>query len=114
MTLKKALFLFLLLLLNGFGIGLIGLSFLGASNANGEGAPMESEFTSFLKRLLFAAVVSFAISLLSILLTSLFKNRIDYCLPKQNKVFLLQFTFLITVFLLIFLFLYIRFTNFDT
>src|SRR2546429_662791 len=114
MTLKKALFLFLLLLLNGFGIGMIGLIFLGASNANGEGAPMESELTYFLKRLLFAAVVSFAFSLLSILLTWLFRNRIDYRLPKQNKVFLLQFTFLITVFILIFLFLFIRFTKFQT
>src|SRR4051812_39809373 len=110
MVLKKALFLFLLIIINGFAIGMIGLMFLGASNANGEGAPMESELTSFLRRLLFAASVSFVFSLLSILLTSLFRNKIDYKLPKQNKVFLLQFTFLITAFILIFLFLYIRFT----
>src|SRR5687767_12643381 len=98
MILRRAFFLFLLLLLNGFGIGMIGLLFIGASNANGEGSPMQSEFTSFFKRLLFAAVVSFAFSLLAILLTWSFRNNIGCKLPKQKKFFSVQFTFLITVF----------------
>src|SRR4051812_18370414 len=98
MILKKTFFLLLLFLINGFGIGLIGLLFLGASNGNGEGAPLESESVWFLKRLLFAVVVSFTCASLTFLITWLFRNKIDYKLPKQKNVFLLQFTFLVTVF----------------
>ena len=112
MVIKKAFFLLLLLLINGFGIGLIGVIFLGASNANGEGAPLESDFVGFLKRLVFAAIVSFIFSLLSILVTWMFRKHIDYKIPKQKNVFLLQFALLITLFILIFLFLYVRFTSF--
>jgi len=109
MILKKALFLLLLFLINGFGLGIVGLTFILASNANGEGAPIESGTTSFLKNLLSIAVVSVVFSLLTIVVTLFFRNKVDYKIPSQKMVFLLQFSFLIIVWVLIFLFIYWRF-----
>src|SRR3712207_5336023 len=100
MTLKKVIFFLLLLIINTIAVTMIGVSFLGASNANGEGAPRRNETELFLSLFLYIIIVSIVFSSLTYLLAAFFRPSLDFIRWKNRKVLLVQFAFLISVFLL--------------
>jgi len=107
MTFQRLLYTLLLAALNVFGLMMVGIVFLGASNANGEGAPVQSTFIIFLKQLSYVTIVSLFFSFVALLLTRLFRN----CLPRNNpfikNIFWLHLGGLIIIFILSYAYLLI-------
>ena len=106
---QRILYAVLLVALNVVGIILISIVFLGTSNANGEGAPMESEFKGFLRQLVYVIVVSLFFSLVTFTLTRLFRRSLPTNNPYLKNIFWIQLGGLIAIFLLTYLFLWIKF-----
>ena len=109
MTPYKIIYCVLLVALNVISITLIGVVFLGASNANGEGAPVENEFITFLRHLVYIVIVSLLFSILTLLLTKAFRRY----LPTNNhlikNIFWIQLAGLISIFFIVYMYLWIRF-----
>jgi hypothetical protein len=109
LTPTKIIYAILLTALNVVGISLVGIVFLGASNANGEGAPKVSEFMGFLRQLTYAVSVSIFFSFMGWVLTRLFRKSLPRNNPFVRNIFWVQLGILIIIFLLSYLYLWIKF-----
>lgn len=107
-TFQRILYVFLLAALNVVGLIMVGVVFLGASNANGEGAPIESAFIVFLRQLIYVVIVSLFFSLVAFLLTRLFRNSISRNNRFLKKIFWVQLGGMIAIFLVAYLYLLIK------
>jgi hypothetical protein len=105
MNTRRILYAVLLIILNVIGLVFVCVIFLGASNTNGEGAPIESETIGFLRMLTYVVAVSISFSFAAWILTRLFRRS----LPNKNfffeKIFWIQLGSLLTIFLFAFLYL---------
>lgn len=110
LTFQKILYALLLAALNVFGLIMVGIVFLGASNANGEGAPIESAFMGFLKQLTYVITASLFFSLVTWLLTRLFRNSLPRNNPFIKNIFWIQIGGPTIIFLLSYMYLWIKFT----
>ena len=109
LTFHKILFVLLLAAVNVGGLIMVGVVFLGASNANGEGAPMESAFMEFLRQLAYVVTVSLFFSFIAWFLTRLFRTHLSRNHPLIKNIFWIQLAGFIVTFLLSFLYLWIKF-----
>lgn len=89
---------------------MIGVSFLGASNANKEGAPIRSETEAFFSLFIYSFIVSIIFSGLTYLLVKVFRHRVNFVIWQNRRLLLVQFIFLISIFLLTYLYLALRFS----
>lgn len=103
---KKILFVFLLIALNIIGIILVSVIFLGSSNANGEGAPVQTKFNWFLRMFGYALSVSISISLIGFLLTLAFKSVLPLNKIYIKRLFWFELALLLTIFFIPYLYIY--------
>jgi hypothetical protein len=108
-TLQKVLYFFLLAALNVVGFIMVGVVFLGASNTNGEGAPIETGFIGFSRQFAYVVIVSLFLSFMAFLLTRLFRNSISQNNTFIRNIFWVQLGGMVAVFLLSYLYLWIKF-----
>jgi hypothetical protein len=106
---QRTLYFLLLAALNTVGFVMIGVIFLTASNANGEGAPRVSGFITFLRQIPYALVVSLFFSSVAYLLTLLFKNSFSGNNRVIKNIFWIHLAGMFGVFLLTYLYLWLRF-----
>jgi hypothetical protein len=105
-THKKILFVLVLIILNLVGSFLISMVFLGSPNANGEGAPVRTEFISFLHMFVYVLAVSISISFIGLLLTRIFRSILSFDKVYIRRIFWFELLFLLIVFFLPFLYIY--------
>ena len=110
-TFQKILYFLLLAALNVVGVIMVGVVFLGASNANGEGAPIESAFVGFLRQLLHVIIIGLFFSLVAFLLTRLFRDSLSRTNLFVKKIFWVQFGAMVAIFLIAYLYLWIKFAS---
>jgi hypothetical protein len=111
LTFQRILYGFLLAALNVIGLIMVGVVFLGASNANGEGAPIESAFIGFLRQLVYVVIVSLFFSLVAFLLTRLFRNSLSRNNLFVKKIFWVELGGMVAIFLVTYLYLWIKFAS---
>ncbi|PWG78246.1 hypothetical protein DDR33_23340 [Pararcticibacter amylolyticus] len=107
----KAMFYSSLAVINIIAFSLIGLSFLGASNANGEGSPIMTESGTFIKRSLLIVIISLAFAGLAFLVSFLFRNVIGIGKTGLKKIFFIELGAFIIIYLIVYSYLYLRFTT---
>jgi hypothetical protein len=109
LTSHRILYALLLVTFDVVGLIMVDVVFLGASNANGEGAPIESAFIGFLRQVAYVIIVSLFFSLIAFLLTRVF----HYSLSKKNwlikNVFWVHLGGMLAIFLLSYLYLWLTF-----
>jgi magnesium-transporting ATPase (P-type) len=107
---QKIIFTAILTVINIVGAILIGIVFLGASNGNGEGAPLQSEFEGFVRRFIFVLIVSLFFSALSFGLAHSYRKF----LPKNNfyikNLFWIHLALSLLIFMIAYLYLSLRIT----
>lgn len=108
-TSQRFLYAFLMAALNVVGLVMVGVVFLGASNANGEGAPVESAFIGFLRQLAYVMIVSLFFSSVAFLLTRFFRNSLSRSSQLIRNIFWVNMGGMLAVFLLSYLYLWLRF-----
>jgi magnesium-transporting ATPase (P-type) len=108
-TIQRLLYVLLLTALNVVGLIMVGVVFLSASNANGEGAPIESSFIGFLRQFSYVIIISFFFSLIALMLTRLFPNSVYRNNPFIKNIFWVQLGGMVGIFLLSFLYLWLKF-----
>ena len=111
LTFQRILFALLLAAFNVIGFITVGVVFLGASNTNGEGAPIESAFIGFLRQLAYVIIVSLFFSLIALLLTRLFRNSLSRKNPFIKNIFWIHLAGMLAIFLLSYLYLWIKFIS---
>jgi hypothetical protein len=109
LTFQKILYVLLLAAFNIVGFVMIGVIFLTASNANGEGAPRESSFITFLRHLPYAIIVSLFFSSVAYLLTRLFQNSFSRNNRVIKNIFWIHLSGMLGIFLITYLYLWLRF-----
>ena len=109
MSLHKIMFNILLGLINIFGLLLLAVIFLGASNFNGEGAPMISETEAFFRKTLYAFIISFFVAGLSFLLGLIYRNKLDSRPVNVRNLFLIELIVFMTIFFVVYFYQLIRF-----
>ncbi|TAE14709.1 MAG: hypothetical protein EAZ47_03730 [Bacteroidetes bacterium] len=106
---KAKLFYKILVVLNNLlACFFLGLFFLGASNNNGEGAPMITEQQALFKQAIYGIVVSLFFSAITFLLGVIFRKKMSSDWKYLTRAFLLQFFTLIIVYVVIGLFMYLK------
>jgi hypothetical protein len=105
-THKKLLFTLFFILLNLVSVFFISLVFLGASNANGEGAPIQTELVGFGRMFIYAFTVSIIASFLAVLLTRIFTQASSFSKTLIRNIFWFELIILLFVFLSIFFYVY--------
>lgn len=108
---KLIIFYILMIAINIFGLGVLGISFLGSSNANGEGSPILTETESFLRHATFIAVLSLIFAGLTLLLSIIFRKIAGLNKVKLIKIFLIEFCSFIVIYFLVYGYIYIRYTT---
>jgi hypothetical protein len=111
LTFQRILYALLLAAFNVLGFIMVGLVFLGVSNANGEGAPIESAFIGFLRQLAYVIIVSLFFSLIALLLTRLFRNSLSRNNRFIKNIFWIHLGGMLAIFLLSYLYLWIKFIS---
>ena len=111
LTFQRILFALLLAAFNVVGFITVGVVFLSASNANGEGAPIESAFIGFLRQLAHVIIVSLFFSLIALLLTRLFRNSLSRKNPFIKNIFWIHLGGMLAIFFLSYLYLWIKFIS---
>jgi magnesium-transporting ATPase (P-type) len=109
LNIQRILYVLLLAALNVIAIIMVGVVFLSASNANGEGAPIQNAFIFFLRQLVYVVIISLFFSSIAFLLTRLFRNTVSRNNLFVNKIFWLEFSGMIAIFLIAYLYLLIKF-----
>jgi hypothetical protein len=110
LTSQRIFYALLLAALNVIGLIMVGIVFLGASNTNGEGAPIESAFIGFLRQLAYVVIVSLFFASVVFLLTRLFHNSRSRNNPFINNIFWVHLGGMLAVFFLSYLYLWLKST----
>jgi hypothetical protein len=105
-THSKIFFVLLLIILNLVGSILISLIFLGSSNANGEGAPVQTAFMFVLRMFAYVLSVSVTISFIGFLLTRIFRAVLPFNKIYIRRIFWFELAFLLAIFFIPFLYIY--------
>jgi hypothetical protein len=98
----------LLVLINALACFFFGLFFLGASNNNGEGAPMITEQQALFIQAIYGLGISLFFSIIAFLLGIIFRKKMSFNWKYLARLFLIQFILLITICTLISLFMYLK------
>lgn len=104
----KLIFNAFLILNNAFACFFLGLFFLGASNNNGEGAPIISELQVMFKQAIYGFVVSLFFSIITFLIATIFRKKMSFNWKDLIRYFYHQFILLIVIFSLISFFMYLK------
>lgn len=98
----------LLVFINALACFFFGLFFLGASNNNGEGAPMITEQQVLFKQAVFGLTISLFFSVITLLIGIIFRKKLSFDWRYLKKLLSIQFILLIAIFTLISLFMYLH------
>lgn len=98
----------LLVLINALACFFFGLFFLGASNNNGEGAPIITEQQALFKQAIYGFGISLFFSIITFLLGVFFRKKMSFNWKYLARLFLTQFILLIAICSLISLFMYLK------
>jgi len=108
---QKAFFYLLLISANVAAFFFIGMSFLFASNANGEGSPLETETQMFLSLSLYVFIISLVFSGIILLIGFLFRKKLNLNSTKLKKIFFFEMALFLVTYLSIYLYLSLRFSS---
>lgn len=106
----KIIYHILLVLINIIGLFFLGLIFLGTPNINEEALNHVSEGQALLKQFLYVFTVSITFSVLSLLLSFLFKRKLSLTPIYLKRLFLIQSISFILVYVIIYIYMSIRFS----
>jgi hypothetical protein len=109
-TSQRILYSLLLLTFDVVGVIMVGIVFLGASNANGEGAPIETAFVGFFRQLAYVMIVSLFFSSVALLLTRLFHRSLSRNNRVIKNIFWVHLGGMLAIFLFSYLYLWLKFT----
>jgi hypothetical protein len=98
----------LVVLINAFAYFFFGLFFLGASNNNGEGAPIITEQQALFKQAVYGLGISLFFSIIAVLLGIIFRKKMSFDWKYLARLFLVQFILLVGICSLISLFMYLK------
>lgn len=96
----KVIYKVLLVLVNVIACFFFGLFFLGASNNNGEGAPMITEKKFLFKQAVYGFAVSLFFSIVTLMLGIIFRKKMTFDWRYLKKLLAIQFILLITIYTL--------------
>ena len=103
----KITYIIWLLLNNLIGLFFIGLVFLGSPNLNKETLNHITEEQAVFNQFLYGVIVSLFFSLLSLLLSFIFKNRLSLSFQYRRKLFFIQFVFFLVFYFIGYTIIYI-------
>lgn len=98
----------LLVLINALACFFLGMFFLGASNNNGEGAPMITEKQALFKQAIYGLEISLFFSIIAFFLGIIFRKKMSFDWKYLARLFLIQFILLIAIYTIISLFMYLK------
>ncbi len=103
----KAIYKVLLVIVNALACFFFGLFFLGASNNNGEGAPIITEQQALFNQAIYGLGVSLFFSVIVLIISTILRKQMYFTWKNLIRLFFIQFIFLLAVYALVSLFMYI-------
>ncbi len=98
----------LIILVNALACFFFGLFFLGASNNNGEGAPIITEQQTLFKQAVYGLGVSLFFSLITFMIGAIFRKKMSFGWKYLARLFIIQVIILIAIYTVISLFMYLK------